>query len=183
MKWTQVLLRLTLLIGVGSILTLLSVFYVRRSEIFSDTVPTRYLGLQVQSGFPLPFILVESWSDNPPGANVSFAAELALLDVVFYASVAGGYGCRSCARKSSCAAGCGGFDDMNWRLFKKDGWYVRVLPKRKSVFGTAWYQLNHASIQVGMRRSHCVTYVGVCAKRLYRSEVVENKPLCPICVF
>lgn len=89
MRWTQVLLWLALLAGLGSFLTLLSGFHIRRSQMFSDTVPTRYMGLEVQFGFPIPFILVELWSDSQLGPDALFTWEGALLDMTFYASIIG----------------------------------------------------------------------------------------------
>ena len=36
----------------------------------------------------------------------------------------------------------------NWQDFLEDGYYVKVLGERKTIFGTAWYQLNHASLRL-----------------------------------
>jgi hypothetical protein len=56
-----------------------------------------------------------------------------------------------------------------------------VLGKRKTVFGTAWYQLNHSSIKVGVRRFHVCTWFGVCSYRRLKVTVEKKKVLCPIC--
>jgi len=90
----------------------------------------------------------------------------------------GGYGCRGCIKSCS---GCSGFEARTRECFKKDGMIVRVLPERKTVFGTAWYQLNHASIRVGIKRFHCITWMGNCAKHMFKSPKVKAKIVCPCC--
>jgi len=96
--------------------------------------------------------------------------------------VLGGYSrCRHCERKWNCLAGCGGFDDRSYHNFLKDGYYVKVLDKRKTVFGTAWYQLNHASIKKNVKRFHVATWFGVCSYRKLKVTVEKRKALCPIC--
>ena len=96
--------------------------------------------------------------------------------------ILGGYGrCRCCERKWNCLKGCGGFDDKSYQLFLKDGYYVKVLGKRKTVFGTAWYQLNHASVKKNVKRFHVSTWFGVCSYRKLKVTVEKRKELCPIC--
>ena len=96
--------------------------------------------------------------------------------------VLGGYSrCRNCKRKWNCLKGCGGFDDRSYQNFLKDGYYVKVLGKRKTVFGTAWYQLNHSSIDVTKKRFHVSTWFGVCSYRKLKVTVEKRKELCPIC--
>jgi len=96
--------------------------------------------------------------------------------------VYGGYNrCRHCKRKSNCLKGCGGFDDVSWQNFQKDGWYVKVLGKRKTVGGTAWYQLNHASVKKNVARFHVSTWFGVCSYRKLKVTVEVKKRICPIC--
>jgi hypothetical protein len=105
--------------------------------------------------------------------------------------VHGGYKCRECSHKFACVKGCGGFDDVSYQAFLKDGYYVKVLAERnvsfydeskKNVYGTAWYQLNHASYLLGFNRFHICTWFGVCAQRLFKCKpaLVEKVP-CPIC--
>jgi hypothetical protein len=95
--------------------------------------------------------------------------------------VLGGYGCRGCKRKNNCLKGCGGFDDRSYQNFLKDGYVVKVLGERKTVFGTAWYQLNHASIKKGVVRFHVASWFGVCSYRKLKVTVEKRKDLCPIC--
>lgn len=95
-----------------------------------------------------------------------------------------GYGvCRKC-KGGDCYA-CKGFEGVTRRENKKDGWIVKVLDKRKTVGGTCWYQLNHCSIQRGSKKSHAVTWFGVCSYR--KMEITNGEKdvgihhKCPIC--
>jgi len=92
--------------------------------------------------------------------------------------VLGGYKCRGCRKN---CVGCNGFESRTRNLFKKDGYIVKVLPKRKTVFGTAWYQLNHSSIKKGVKRFHVATWFGVCSYRKLKVTVEYKKRVCPIC--
>jgi hypothetical protein len=71
--------------------------------------------------------------------------------------ILGGYGkCRKCATvakvgRSKCF-NCEGFEGRTRRLFQKDKYIVKVLDERISVFGTAWYQLNHSAIRVSKNK-------------------------------
>ena len=81
----------------------------------------------------------------------------------------GGYGkCRYCKRKNNCLAGCGGFDDVSWRKFQKDRYYVKVLDplhERRNVRKTASYELGHCTIKKNVRNFRAVTYFGVASYR------------------
>lgn len=99
-----------------------------------------------------------------------------------WVTVLGGYSrCRHCERKWNCLAGCGGFDDRNYQHFLKDGYVVKVLGERKTVFGTAWYQLNHSSVKKNVRRFHVATWFGVCSYRKLKVTVEKRKDVCPLC--
>ena len=93
--------------------------------------------------------------------------------------ILGGYACRSCKKK--CFKGCGEFEDRKYRAYEKDGCIVRVLGKRKTVFGTAWYQLNHSSVNVTKKRFHVAVWFGVCSYRKLKVTVEKRKELCPLC--
>jgi len=96
--------------------------------------------------------------------------------------VLGGYSrCRHCPTKWNCKKGCGEFDDRKYQLFLKDGWIVKVLGERVTVGGTAWYQLNHSSIDITKKRFHVATWFGVCSYRKLKVTVEKRKALCPIC--
>jgi hypothetical protein len=97
--------------------------------------------------------------------------------------IRGGYKCRGCKRKNNCLEGCGGFDDRRYQNFLKDGFYVKVLPKRKTVFGTAWYQLNHASVKKDVKRFHVAKWFGVCSYRKLKVKVEKKAHVCPICQY
>jgi len=107
----------------------------------------------------------------------------------FLGFVEGGYTCRGCKHKSNCIEGCSGFDVRAWKAFQKDGYYVKVFSKRKksyysdkpNVFGTALYQCGHATVQIGIKRSHVVTWFGVCGNRKYGTPKVVSKVTCPLC--
>ena len=96
--------------------------------------------------------------------------------------VLGGYSkCRNCSRKSNCSPICGGFDDLAWKNYLKTEYYTKIMGKRKSIFGTAWYQLNHSSYKVGVKRFHVATWAGCVSYRKLKVTVEHRKRLCPIC--
>jgi hypothetical protein len=94
-----------------------------------------------------------------------------------------GYGrCRRC-RGADCYA-CSGFEGITRREHEKDDWIVKVLEERKTVGGTAWYQLNHASVRRGSKKSHVSTWFGVVSYRKLKIEnlgKVDVRSKCPIC--
>jgi hypothetical protein len=94
-----------------------------------------------------------------------------------------GYGRCRCCKGADCYA-CGGFEGLTRREREKDGWLVKVLEKRKTIGGTAWYELNHCSIRRGSKKSHAATWFGVCSYRklkLINGEDVGIKHKCAIC--
>jgi hypothetical protein len=110
-----------------------------------------------------------------------------------------GYGkCRSCAFNPArvhswdeCKS-CNGFEGLTRRLWEEEGgrsgsgYIVKVLDKRKTVGGTAWYQLHHASVRRGSnsKKSRVATWFGVCSYRklkLINGKDVGIKHKCPIC--
>ncbi len=101
--------------------------------------------------------------------------------------IRGGYRrCRGCV--GHCKKGCDGFVDRNYRLNEVDGCYVKVKGKRKTVFGTAWYQLHHSSIRTDVKRFHAVTWFGICSyrkmkipKELRKEYNEKHRKKCPIC--
>lgn len=98
--------------------------------------------------------------------------------------VDGGYGrCRNCSKSTCECLRCGGFEGLTRRCFNKDGYIVKVLAKRESVFGTAWYQLNHASVKRGVNRFHVATWFGTCSYRRLKLKKGDRirRGVCPIC--
>ena len=100
--------------------------------------------------------------------------------------ILGGYGkCRGCPH---CKKGCGGFVDRNYRMNEVDGVYCKVKGKRKSLYGTAWYQLHHGTVRTDKKRFRVARWFGVCSyrklkidKALRKEYDVLHKPKCPIC--
>lgn len=76
---------------------------------------------------------------------------------------------------------CGGFEARTRELFEEDGYIVKVMGKRKTIFGTAWYQLHHASYKVGVKRFHVATWFGVVSYRKFKFTVEKRKEVCPLC--
>jgi hypothetical protein len=91
--------------------------------------------------------------------------------------------CRNCVHKRGDCSSCDGFKGREVRGYKKDGYLVKVLAERKTVFGTAWYQMNHATVRVGLKRFHVVTWFGCCGNRKYSSAkfILKAEDVCPVC--
>jgi len=101
--------------------------------------------------------------------------------------VRGGFArCRHCKFAVCMGKGnfykCDGFEARTRRLFEKDGYIVKVFGERKSIFGTAWYQLNHASLKIGVNRFHVCTWFGVASYRKLKVTIEKHKVTCPICM-
>jgi hypothetical protein len=108
-----------------------------------------------------------------------------------------GYGkCRTCSFNPELVHNwdkckdCNGFEGLTRRLWEKEGgrggsgYVVKVKEKRKTIGGTAWYQLHHASIRRGSKRSHAASWFGVCSYRklkLINGADVGIKHKCQIC--
>jgi hypothetical protein len=98
--------------------------------------------------------------------------------------ILGGYGrCRHCGVSPSISAcrGCGGFEDRTRQLNAVDGWIIKVKDKRKTVFGTAWYQLHHSGVDVTKKRFHVTRWFGVVSYRKLKLTPEKREELCPIC--
>jgi len=100
--------------------------------------------------------------------------------------VLGGYAeCRNCKRKYDCTVKgsyeCGGFVARSYKEHKKDGFICKVLGARKTIFGTAWYQLNHSTYDSSVKNFHVATWFGVCSYRKLKVTPEVHKELCPIC--
>ncbi len=84
------------------------------------------------------------------------------------AFILGGYGkCRSCTKtlrrfrvrsgrlieqhgSELYCSGCDGFEHRVRESYKKYGYIIKVQAERATVYGTAWYQLNHSGINAGV---------------------------------
>ncbi len=56
------------------------------------------------------------------------------------------------------------------REYEKDGYIVKVEGRRKSVGGTAPYQLSHATFHVGLEKKHIVTWFGVASNSQFKGR-------------
>ena len=92
--------------------------------------------------------------------------------------IRGGYKCRGCTKG---CWNCDGFEGLVRRLRENDGYIVKVGEKRKTIGGTAWYQLNHASVKVGVVRFHVATWFGVCSYHKLKVFPEKRRRVCPIC--
>jgi hypothetical protein len=92
-----------------------------------------------------------------------------------------GYPCRDCEKTCSDFRNCTGFVNRSYRCFERDGYIVKVKGKRKTLVGSAWYELNHATIRQGVKRFHCVTYFGSLSYSKFKSEKVKTEISCPAC--
>ena len=97
--------------------------------------------------------------------------------------IEGGFdACRSCVHVREDCSSCSGFKGREVREYKKDRYLVKVLDERETVFGTAFYQLNHATVKVSFAsRFHAVTWFGVCGNRKYSSVKLKSEDVCPAC--
>ena len=94
--------------------------------------------------------------------------------------ILGGYSrCRHC-KGGNCYA-CDGFDGKTYNLYRENGYIVRVFDERITIFGTAWYQLNHSSYKAGVKRFHIATWFGNCSYRKLKVTPKIRKEVCPIC--
>jgi hypothetical protein len=98
------------------------------------------------------------------------------------AFIEGGFDrCRICVHERGDCGSCSGLKGREVRGFAKDGYLVKVHDERKTVFGTAHYQLNHATVRVGIKRFQSVTWFGSCGYRKFGSVKVKSGNKCPAC--
>jgi hypothetical protein len=84
---------------------------------------------------------------------------------------------------------CNGFEGVTRRCYlgtegkKGDNYIVKVAGKRRSIFHTAWYQLDHASLKEDVKRFQIVTWFGTCSYHKLKYHKVARKSLytCPLC--
>jgi hypothetical protein len=104
--------------------------------------------------------------------------------------VDGGYSrCRRCKKNTSDCMLCDGFEGRTRRCYSKEGgrlgsgYIVKVKGKRKTIHGTAWYQLHHASIRRNSVRFHAATWFGTCSYRRLKLKKEDRikRDVCPIC--
>ena len=90
--------------------------------------------------------------------------------------------CRECVHERDDCRSCDGFKGREVRGFARDRYLVKVHDERKTVFGSAFYLLNHATVRVSfLSRFHSWTWMGVCANRKYSSAKLLSEDVCPEC--
>ena len=111
--------------------------------------------------------------------------------------ILGGYSrCRHCKNRI-CERSADGYnynkcDGFDARARKENaegsGCIIKVKGKRKTVFGTAWYQLHHSSVRTDKKRYHVAHWFGVCSyrklkltKEMRKEYDDEHGVRCPIC--
>lgn len=83
--------------------------------------------------------------------------------------VDGGYDrCREC-KGGDCYA-CDGIQGKLYRAYRENGWIVRILDKRETVYGTSWYLLHHSTLRLGVKRFHAITWFGRCAYNNFKTK-------------
>ena len=117
--------------------------------------------------------------------NIGFGSWYVSPHFHFLAYFACVYKCRSCdkfniASKSVCGA-CDGFEALTRRLYEKDRCIVSVKGERRTLGGTSWYQLSHASYRVDAKRANVVSWFGSSSYRKLKFVRVRDVHLCPIC--
>ena len=96
--------------------------------------------------------------------------------------IRGGFArCRRCRPKEFQCRSCDGMKGRCYRIWKETGYIVSVKGKRKTVRGTAWYQLNHSSFDVTKKQKHIASWFGVCHWRKLKVAIERKKRVCPIC--
>ncbi len=105
----------------------------------------------------------------------------------------GGYKCRSCRKSKLECLNCSGFDgrarrvhfgyvDNLGRKHEGDGAIIKVKDERKTIWGTAYYQLNHSTIKVDGKRQNVGRWFGVAGKRKLKLKNEDRfRYKCPIC--
>jgi len=89
--------------------------------------------------------------------------------------------CRDCVHLRGDCGVCDGFKGREVRGFAMDGYLVKVMRERNTVFGTAFYQLHHSTIRIGIKGFHVTTWFGCCSNKKFKGEKVEAKLVCPAC--
>jgi hypothetical protein len=101
--------------------------------------------------------------------------------------------CRKCRKAKSECLNCSGFDgrarrvhfgyvDRSGHKCEGSGSIIKVMDKRKTIWGTAYYQLNHSTIRVNGSRQNVGVWSGVAGKRKLKLKPEDlYRHTCPIC--
>ena len=82
--------------------------------------------------------------------------------------------------RDSCYS-CDGVEGRCYRVYGDTGYIVRVLDKRETVGGTAYYQLNHSSMDMLKRRFRVAVWFGRCGYNNLGVKFEKPRLLCPLC--
>ncbi len=74
---------------------------------------------------------------------------------------------------------CDKFEGLTRRLFKDDGFIVKIFSKRVSVFNTCMYELSHAGFEANTKHVHIVTWIGNCSPRRFKGDYEPKHMVCP----
>lgn len=102
--------------------------------------------------------------------------------------ILGGYKCRRCKKiekSGKCGienVGCNGFVNRNYREYEKDCCIFKVKGERRTLWGTARYQLDHSGVDVTKKRFHVAVWFGCCSYRKLKVKVEDRKSVCPCCL-
>jgi len=89
--------------------------------------------------------------------------------------------CRECVHARGDCASCDGFKGREVRGYAKDGYIVKVHERRRTIEGTAKYQLGHATTRLGIKKYTIVTWWGTMATRKYKGRPLPVEDNCPLC--
>jgi hypothetical protein len=89
--------------------------------------------------------------------------------------------CRECVHSRGDCASCDGFKGREVRGYARDGYIVKVHDRRKTIEGTAKYQLGHATTRLGIKRYAIVTWWGTMANRKYKGHALPVEDNCSVC--
>jgi hypothetical protein len=108
--------------------------------------------------------------------------------------IQGGYGnCRTCSNNhrgeyvydtDKCKNHCNGYEGVTRRAYEKDGVIAKVKDERKSLGGTVWYELSHASLKRGAKKHVVVNWFGEFGRnklKLLKGGLPQKENLCKIC--
>jgi hypothetical protein len=105
--------------------------------------------------------------------------------------IKGGYGnCRNCRYQkdgsfSKCReGGCNGFEAITRRANLKDGFIAKVKGERKTIGGTIWYELSHASLRKNVKKNVVLNWFGECNRhklKIPKGALPQRENLCRIC--
>jgi hypothetical protein len=108
--------------------------------------------------------------------------------------ILGGYSCRNCKKVKnssygkpceSICEGCSGFENKVRKYGRAHGGVIIKIADsgrvRKSVMGTLYYQLHHASLDASKKRFHVLTWFGSCGYHKLKVEHQKHSDLCPLC--